>query len=113
MGSSQTWGMAAFIADADDKDAALKTALGYQVGGNFYPPLPSVYADLGVEAVKACAAGQDLTTITLPDDLDPRPRAAYGPGDRYVNAADLVDALRAWPLVEAYSGEWADEDEED
>lgn len=90
-------------------DPRLAVAAAY-VTARFYPPLPGEYAALAVEAVDACEEGDLDRVITLPEYLNPKPRAAYvgddieGRETWYVTARDLANVLRLDRLVD----EWLD-----
>ena len=112
MGLITALGFAESVAEAEDKDKALRSALYAHLTGNFYPPLPAAYVPLLAQAIEHCAEGDYSALVALPDDLDPKPRkAVYGDGDDlYVEAGTLVDICRAEPFINAYL--YADDDDE-
>jgi len=111
MGMINTIGFAESVAEAEDKGKALRSALYAHLTGNFYPPLPAAYVPLLDEAIRNCAEGEYRALVTIPDDLDPKPRAAAydGFGALCVESGVLVDICRAEPFINAYL--YADDDE--
>lgn len=78
------------------------------VRSRFYPPLPVEYGDLAVIAVREYREHGPRARVNLPADLNPLPRdlGVDDDGDLYVEAADLIRALRLEHMV-------ADDDDED
>jgi hypothetical protein len=67
------------------------------VQSRFYPPLPSEYGALAVQAVDACNEG-DLYREFAVGHLNPTPR--YTDEDGNVTAAALVEVLRLGHMIE-------------
>ena len=44
------------------------------LAGNFYLPLPQEYVPLAVEARQACIDGDPDRIITIPPEVEPKPR---------------------------------------
>lgn len=93
------------LADAaTDGSLDLKKAIGFHLTTNFFPALPGDYIEPLVDAVERVAEGYGYDLIALPEGINPRPRKAeYDVNDEvWVISADwLVDALHAWPFVDA------------
>ena len=72
------------------------------VRSRFFPPLPSEYGGLGIEALAAVNSGEPERVITFACDLNPQPRGTVEVDDNHngVAASTLVDVLRLWHLVE-------------
>lgn len=106
MGLINALGFAETVAEAEDKDKALRSALYAHLTGNFYPPLPAAYVPLLAEAIRNCAEGEYRALVTIPDDVDPKPRVATrdGFGALCVEAGVLVDICRAEVFINAYLG---------
>lgn len=107
-------GFAETVADAEDKDKALRSALYAHLTGNFYPPLPAAYVPLVAEAIRNCAEGDYYALVTIPDDVDPKPRVATRDhfGALCVESGVLVDICRAEPFINAYLHDDDDETED-
>lgn len=100
MGNTQSMALAGAVADGT---ASLRQALAVQVRSNFYPPLPAEYIDLGMQAL----ADPDMV-IRIPDDLDPKPRAAWqGPNDGgwWVDGWTLINIMHLEPFMDDYAEE--------
>ncbi len=112
MGLITTLGLAEIAKESADPDRALRSALYAHLTGNFYPPLPAAYVPLLDEAIRNCAEGEYRALVTIPDDVDPKPRAAAydGFGALCVESGVLVDICRAEPFINAYL--YADDDGE-
>lgn len=71
------------------------------IATRFFPPLPSVYGRLAVEAVALVNEGSPESTVTIPLDCAMFPSAAVETEDGFeIEAAELVYALRLGHMIE-------------
>lgn len=101
MGNLVAAGYAEAVADGD---VDLAPAVSANLRGNHFPPLPHEYVPLTVEAIKACADDDYEALVTIPADLDPKPRAAFWDEDTetlVVHAHTLVEITHSWAFVHA------------
>jgi hypothetical protein len=83
MGSLQAMEMAEML--------DIRSAIGWHLSSNHYPPVPSSMIDPCIEAIEACLEGDWLRPIALPDGVSFR-------GSPSAPAADIVEQhhLDAW-----------------
>ena len=100
MGHNYAAGLAEAVTDGD---AALRTAIGANLQGNFFPPLPLDYVEPIIDAIEAAQDEDFDRMIRLPGDINPVPRDAE-PVDELlggweVRAGTLLEATHSWPFV--------------
>jgi hypothetical protein len=93
MGNMQSMALAEAVKDGT---ATLRQALVIQVQSNFYPPLPAEYVDLGMQAL-----ADPNAVIQIPNDLEPKPRAAWQePARTWEDSPDgSVWMVDGWTLI--------------
>lgn len=80
----------------------LSTGVSIHLSSNCYPPIPQIMVPGAVEAIEACARGEQDTLIELPVGVE---SATYG---KEPPAWQWVDELRLDAFVDALfdEGEW-------
>ena len=99
-----------FLTLSDDEREAAQSARLY-VTTRFFPPLPAIYGDVAVVALREYREHGPEAHVNLPDHLNPKPRLTYRDedGDLYSEAAHLIEILRLEHMLD--DEEYEDDDE--
>lgn len=90
--------------------ASLRQAVAANLTSNHFPPLPRDYVEPVVTAILLVNEGHDPyeTTVSLPVDIEPRPRIGLSTDDEghlFVNASHLLDITHSWGFCDDIDGE--------
>lgn len=99
MGSMQATAYADAVSDGT---ASLRTAIFCNLRSNHYPPLPGAYVDVVLAAIDAYYEDGYRAVVTVPAEVDPKPREGRRNDDGSVDvmAGVLLDITHSWSFVE-------------